>query len=1020
MKTALLLVLLVCITHSARAETFYWKNHLADSTYFSWQDPASWVVGTRVSGTNPDNLYPQADDYIHIMREYQSYACYDLDGVTHSIKGISWADFNNDWGHRHLKLKNGTLEMTETFESFRTIMTVENAGKFKLASTCVTTLGWDAAAANTFTVNDGGELDLGGTIEMGTPRFYVKSGGKMVFQPSTLTLGKAHTGGYTDRIRFNNYGTMEFPETLQFTNGDGHTAYAIVDFEQKGGTMQFGAQLTKAANLCGVFYLELDGGTLAVTCDFDTAFFNNVNMTNEGASATMDVAANKTLTVANMGFGADAALTKAGAGKLVFGASQPATLALSAGSVEIAKPHTYSAMSFASDTKLVIKTKGVVINSPSNYTGAELEFTTDDMQYGETVLTSDDQTFLAAVRDAATVTGGQKLMLKDNTRLVLSVDPASQPVFTSSGAVNLSNAAAWGGTVPAAGTDVFVSGVDTIAVLDADAPQFGSISVLDGATLKIAKGTEITLNTTVKLYYNARFYLSGRSVSLPAGSVVAYASADELPVMELDGGGHFKAASNFEYKNVHLKAKDAYLDLPGGNVYYGTANNGETAYFRMTAENTRIDHAGSAGNGNNLNSYWVSPHAGGRVIVPNGIYLKNCSIMGTWNQKWQFYIGYQNPSDIDFNLTLDGRLAYSDGTRDYVSWEINASGIASRICGGAHIICKNGGAFALYAGNRGGATYSNVKIYENATMSFEGENSWFDCNYTVDNYGISYYSSVAGTEQMTFKDGGTWRLARGGYLNPNQNSVFVFSDGFWDVVDKSAQATTGSEINEVFAGLNSVRVESGKSVGIRSHHYASNANRDWNRTKNIANVPVTGDNGSLFVTNATPGYSMEAIMTCGNNTATGNAWAEASADGCKLVFADNSNWAGTVLADENVELRESSGDAAPAHATFGRITFRGAFPIRVWKLGGVRNDTVTITNALTAGKGGFAPVLMDGGKFAVGDTIVLGTCPASALPANYARKFASRKWKMTASPAVEGQVTLSLTYDPLPLVLILQ
>ena len=106
---------------------------------------------------------------------------------------------------------------------------------------------------------------------------------------------------------------------------------------------------------------------------------------------------------------------------------------------------------------------------------------------------------------------------------------------------------------------------------------------------------------------------------------------------------------------------------------------------------------------------------------------------------------------------------------------------------------------------------------------------------------------------------------------------------------------------------------------------------------------------------------MRAIVACGSNTATGEVWACASADGCQLLFADGANWAGTVVGDENVAFTNRTSGAAPASVEFGAIRFAGKMPVRVWRAGAnPASDYLRINGALS-GTGGFAPVTMDGG-----------------------------------------------------------
>lgn len=158
---------------------------------------------------------------------------------------------------------------------------------------------------------------------------------------------------------------------------------------------------------------------------------------------------------------------------------------------------------------------------------------------------------------------------------------------------------------------------------------------------------------------------------------------------------------------------------------------------------------------------------------------------------------------------------------------------------------------------------------------------------------------------------------------------------------------------------------------------------------------------------------MRAIVKLGTNTATGEAKAFASDDGCQLVFADGSNWAGTLVANEDIAFTNLTDGAAAATVALNDVRFTGRFPIRVWKKTGA-SDKVDISGSLSRTKrnAGFVLVCMDD-DLAIGDSFEIGTCPAAALTDDFSRAFTANGFSLSATPADDGKVTLTVKRDPL-------
>ena len=118
-----------------------------------------------------------------------------------------------------------------------------------------------------------------------------------------------------------------------------------------------------------------------------------------------------------------------------------------------------------------------------------------------------------------------------------------------------------------------------------------------------------------------------------------------------------------------------------------------------------------------------------------------------------------------------------------------------------------------------------------------------------------------------------------------------------------------------------------------------------------------------------------ARASCGANTATGKAYAAKAASGAPtaLVFADGANWAGEVVADGNVTLTNLVSEGAAAEVSFAALRAESAFPLRVWKTGGVivSHDVLNVGEYLN--HGGKIELVEMGDELTRGDVIILGS-----------------------------------------------
>jgi hypothetical protein len=239
---------------------------------------------------------------------------------------------------------------------------------------------------------------------------------------------------------------------------------------------------------------------------------------------------------------------------------------------------------------------------------------------------------------------------------------------------------------------------------------------------------------------------------------------------------------------------------------------------------------------------------------------------------------------------------------------------------------------------------------------------------------------------VVVEDGGKFETYRS---SGNGKGVFVVSNGVFRIFqpsiynehysESSGTTTIYDTTNVPFAGFSAVDIAEGSTLTFSTrnrvfweegHFY----NESGDRVVQLADVPITGRNASIALDNANVN-KFGVIVTCGLNTATGNASVVAPAEGegeTTLYFANGANWAGTVVAG-NVALTNVTDSAAKATATFGTLNLAADFPVRVWKSNGtITADTLNLGDVVNNGGKVMPTKMSDGEDFARGDAFVLG------------------------------------------------
>ena len=951
---------------SASGDVFTWQGgsgvrNFSDSTY--------WTGGS--------SDYPGENDYfLHGNQPYY----FNLEGKTYTIGGLA-NGYSAPYGSQALSVENGTLVIKHSFSNRVFKVTVKNTGHFVLGPDSSSELGDGGGGCNYFYVKNGGELTMKGEAIAARFVVNVESGGTLTFDPSSFFF---LSGTYDIAVQaITNSGSAYFPNGVTLA-GDCHKTKPPSDFTlyQKAGTMTLGGSVVRDGER-GLFYFVLAGGTVAATADVAFSGLDAVTMA-DNATATINVASAKTFDFAEMSFGSGTTIVKTGDGTIAFATAVPAAVTVQAGSLRFNDAATLGTLTLSPQTEVVFAHSGVTVTSASGY--ADADFTVDDgvLGAGVPLLNSPDASFLAAVAAKLELPDGYVAQVSGQT-LTIQQDESVFNVFTSSGEQPLGTLACWNTESVPEGEDVYVSGAATVAVLDQSAPAFKSITVVNGATLKVAGS--ISSLPPVALQYDSRIlFAEDTAVTLEDGDITAVASSDHVPVFEVATNAVLDVGASYKFINVDFRLYGVLA--VNGDVWLGWAGVGETTYFKMA-----VDGGTFSNNFANGSFRFVCPEAGGTVSVPDKMTVRAASFMPTLQKYFKTHVGWNNNVNAPFTLEVDG-----------CNFEMRGSG-EMHIGGAATISCINGGSLYKPPAWSSPGNYNRIYLEDRARLVFDGSSSVILSHSRYP--GLQLLPQEDGYGQMTFRNGSYLAIHD---TSGNGKSVATFEDSFVDVMQYCKLDTTFAPnitdprmwATNAFCGMKQVVVPEGKFLGVRSVDY-------WRWGTNLNRivtldpfVPITGG-GSLMVTNASPGWSMQAIVACGSNTATGEAWACPSADGCQLLFADGANWAGTLVGSENISFTNLAAGASPATVNVGAIRFAGKLSPRVWRTGGT-NDYLRIAGSLS-GSGGFAPVTVDG-EPEPGDTYVIGEIPLVGGDVPDVSNHSTRRWQLSAVSSGNGDTAL--------------
>ena len=864
-----------------------------------------------------------------------------------------------------------------------------------------------------------GEFDCYGPVGTRDLVIDVAQGGTMVFSPSNLEMAPGHAWQQPQSENgssITNNGTLSMPNGLVFNNGAA-SGNATFDLVQLGGTLNLGGVIKGTTtgdrqdlHLSAVF----GGGTIIATGN--AAIEGCASIALSGSTTwTVDSGVTVDLSKADSTVLTTPMVTKSGNGTLALpgvvdvlhanggvvtmgGGRGQSMTSLSVGSgasvVIGAKDATIATLEENTGT-ITLAGSGLTVSSVAE--GADLSGNIvvsglDDYAYGGTVVTTPVAALRSVVKaaaEAALADAGSSLTVSDTGAAVVIVGGGDACVFNSLTVTDLSVVEGWRNSrIPGEGESAYVGGNGVTGTLTAAALAKGwsGITVQNGATLRLAvdpgalplnfeAGTTLAVADgltiapalaaaapNLVLEPGATLALAEGATCALSGSVTTEATAQKLSRIVVATNATLSVPAGFAFKNVGLVLDGGTLELAAaGEVTFGGASSGETAYFAMAATNATVKLADGV-SGNLGPVQFACPASGGTVVVEDVVDLVRVSFPTVY----RLYFGKDNPVSAPFRVVADG-TPFNFRER-------------FRVQGAATLEVRNG-----TVRNAGENNDDDRFIVEEEGQIVAGENGSFQHHIAK---GANTATRIAGSGETdrpaVVLAGGSFRpwclyssmalYIQGG---DGHRTLSVSADSFYDL----PQVSYWGHEDVVFDKLKSVALDAGATLNLRRIDDVS-----WRTTetffRSAADVPITGA-GNVFVTNATPDRPFAVTVQGGANTATGSIAADANST---LLFADGANWAGTVVANGNVVLTNG---AEAASVSFGTLQLDGDFPVRAWRsvdaeTGRTTYSCDTLAVGAYTGTGALAPVLMNGDDdecFPFGATLDLGTIGAdSAIP----------------------------------------
>ena len=983
----------VCAALCANAATYYWKP---GATQGDWDLLSNWST-VSVDGDDATNL-PSGNDDLAAGLSYN----FNLKGGTYSLRKL----YDETGNTTSMEIANGSLTFNTELRATKCSFAINSGATLLIPANSTLYTGvysWNDAMP--FNVNNGGTLEVRGTLRLWRTDYNIGNGGICVLAPSKIRF----TNTYQNTI--NNNGTLTIPNGLSVGSSDSDSNGKL-NLNQNGGVMNLGGTIA-LNNYNGTFNVDFAGGTVNVT---GNASFD-VTSAQVSGPVTFNVAEGKILNTTSLVIGSGGSLMKTGPGYIAFPATAQ-TVTVSEGGVAL-ESGTYdlSAVTFAANTTVHLATFGGTINQgcyPASLT-ANATFTADlsAATAGTTIFNSDDATLLGKIRSDLSSSVPQNLELTvSGTQLMLETATSAGNTFTVTG--NITAGTGWGGSVPDAGANVAISGEGVVGTLPSGAsfPAWASIEVKDGATLRIEANATllpITLNKNARLEIGNNATVALANTGDLAGVVNVLGDVVTIPVLSIESGATLNVPGGMKFSNVNISLAGTIAVTVEGGVTFGYSAAGETTYIGLSVNGGEVSLTHSSGSYDASPLEFCCPADGGSVVAVGTLSFVNATIK-PWSRtsypfteeyRYGFHMGINNPEAKVFTVLFDN-----------TSWGVSGKTI---ITGGAVFRLQNG---AKYQNAENLSLWGRTAEISKAAKVVVGNGGEFRLNAMGDygNQPLKVNPTSTGHQAVVLEEGGVFESYRtagnskGVFTVTGDSDYCIFMPSNYHIGSSSTYDTT----NAPFAGLASVAISEGKTLSLTTRNKLWSdgkfGDESGDRVVALADVPITGG-GSIALSNDNVNV-FGVIVRSGDNTATGTASVLPPAAGkgaTTLFFADGANWAGTVVAG-NVLLTNLTAGASASTATFGVLDLADDFHVRVWMENGsiVTNDMLNVGTYENANGGRLVPISAASGEplAADGKIIVGKISKSSSLPT------VARGWSARTSDILGDDANYLLTLKP--------
>ena len=970
-RTWLFRVCSICVLMGlqASATTYKWIGE----KYTSFHDPANW---TDVDG-NAVSVVPTKDDNFYCNGDF----IFGLEGQSAAIK--NWY-VPEDWNNHYLGISNGFFTIYGVVETHTGEMKLSDGASVVFAESSSFSPGINSKGVFSVNINDGCSFLFNGKMKMYNGIFNINDGGVAEFSPVEWG-GHQNSAQSLSAINVYEGGHVLFPSGLKWWRGGWDSRFCF-NLSVKGGEMSLGGDL-RSDNLAygGItFNVLVEGGKLNI---LNAAEIVSSSSALSGA-VELNVADGVVFDLDDFTVDPESAIVKSGDGTLIVSPENlPGSFEVKGGCLGFYKDRTVVTLPentvFSGTGAIMLAANNLTLNR--DYEGVAFKVDIDRITFDVPVVSADNADLLNRIKSDLTEQldgNSYTVSINGNSVLISTVSPYT---FTGGVSADYSNPENWVcGYVPT-NEAIYVRGE---MELSGDFPSFASISVENGAKVRVASDVDLP---AVAVSLGASFEIE-ENVNVSLQGISGVATEELLPTLKLSAGATLSVPGNTKFTNMKLLLSEGstLTGLSDGKLFFGYADAGKIAYFSMCATNATVTALNSTETENGSSINIASPEAGGTVVVCDDIILTGTTF--TYNQKDGFAIGFNNPKEQTFKVIADGT-------------DLNY-GAETYIAGGANLVMTNGSVLCRKRHREGddGPTF-NLRIQQHGKLTLV-DGGELSSGVTRVNHdlvtAVIKLENDDGRVGIEVLDGGIGCWYK---LHGSNTGIITFADGIMEVF-KNYWWGWGNRCH-IFNFLKEVNVADGTTMTIRGV-----------KDKLYTNAPQMGPfmvespfsgGGDIVVTNTWKNKTIAPVIYSAANTCTGTIKAVEcdNSASAKICFSDGANWAGTVVANGKMELvAPVSGStldySSPVTVSFASLELQSDFPVRVW-----RNESGAITNDLLnvgsyAGSARLVPTLMDaenGDELRDGDRITVGTISAGASLPKFTAGWTARA---LPHPEIEG------------------